>query len=101
VRGLTVSIVTTAKTDAEGKALLQALGMPFRARRIVAKTCLRIKAERPPKFKCEATIGARCAAVRAPSSAASGCAGCACAIWRARADSRPDQGELVRTQRCR
>ncbi|MGD9762635.1 MAG: 50S ribosomal protein L5 [Candidatus Binatia bacterium] len=31
VRGFTVSIVTTAKTDAEGKALLQALGMPFRA----------------------------------------------------------------------
>ncbi len=30
VRGLTVSIVTTAKSDAEGKALLQALGMPFR-----------------------------------------------------------------------
>lgn len=31
VRGLTISIITTAKTDAEGKALLQALGMPFRA----------------------------------------------------------------------
>jgi large subunit ribosomal protein L5 len=31
VRGLTVSIVTTAKSDAEGKALLQALGMPFRS----------------------------------------------------------------------
>lgn len=31
VRGLTVSIVTTASSDAEGKALLQALGMPFRA----------------------------------------------------------------------
>jgi large subunit ribosomal protein L5 len=31
VRGLTVSIVTTANTDAEGKALLRALGMPFRA----------------------------------------------------------------------
>jgi large subunit ribosomal protein L5 len=31
VRGLTVSIVTTAKSDAEGRALLQALGMPFRA----------------------------------------------------------------------
>lgn len=30
VRGLTISIVTTAKTDAEGKALLHALGMPFR-----------------------------------------------------------------------
>ena len=31
VRGLTVCINTTARTDAEGKALLQALGMPFRA----------------------------------------------------------------------
>jgi large subunit ribosomal protein L5 len=31
VRGLTVCINTTAQTDAEGKALLQALGMPFRA----------------------------------------------------------------------
>ena len=31
VRGLTVCINTTAKTDAEGKALLQAMGMPFRS----------------------------------------------------------------------
>ena len=31
VRGMTVCINTTAKTDAEGKALLQALGMPFRS----------------------------------------------------------------------
>jgi large subunit ribosomal protein L5 len=30
VRGLQVSIVTDAQTDREGKALLQALGMPFR-----------------------------------------------------------------------
>jgi large subunit ribosomal protein L5 len=30
VKGLTISIVTTARTDSEGKALLQALGMPFR-----------------------------------------------------------------------
>lgn len=29
VHGLTVSIVTTAKTDREGKALLTYLGMPF------------------------------------------------------------------------
>jgi len=28
-RGLTISIVTTAKTDSEGKALLRHLGMPF------------------------------------------------------------------------
>jgi large subunit ribosomal protein L5 len=31
VKGLTVVICTTARSDAEGKALLRALGMPFRA----------------------------------------------------------------------
>jgi large subunit ribosomal protein L5 len=31
IKGLTVCINTTARTDAEGKALLQALGMPFRS----------------------------------------------------------------------
>jgi large subunit ribosomal protein L5 len=31
VRGMTVCINTTARTDAEGKSLLQALGMPFRS----------------------------------------------------------------------
>ena len=31
VRGLTVTICTTARTDSEGKALLKALGMPFRS----------------------------------------------------------------------
>jgi large subunit ribosomal protein L5 len=31
IKGLTVVICSTAKTDAEGKALLRALGMPFRA----------------------------------------------------------------------
>lgn len=30
VKGMTISIVTTARTDNEGKALLRALGMPFR-----------------------------------------------------------------------
>lgn len=30
IKGLTISIVTTARTDSEGKALLTALGMPFR-----------------------------------------------------------------------
>ena len=32
LRGLSVSIVTTAKTDEEGLALLKNLGMPFRKR---------------------------------------------------------------------
>jgi large subunit ribosomal protein L5 len=31
VRGLEVTIVTTARTDDEGRELLRALGMPFRA----------------------------------------------------------------------
>lgn len=30
VRGMDISIITTAKTDEEGRALLKALGMPFR-----------------------------------------------------------------------
>jgi large subunit ribosomal protein L5 len=30
VKGMNISIVTTAKTDAEGRALLKGLGMPFR-----------------------------------------------------------------------
>lgn len=30
VRGMNITIVTSAQTDAEGKALLEALGMPFR-----------------------------------------------------------------------
>ncbi len=31
VKGLTITICTTARTDSEGKALLRALGMPFRS----------------------------------------------------------------------
>jgi large subunit ribosomal protein L5 len=31
VKGLTISIITTARTDPEGKALLRALGLPFRS----------------------------------------------------------------------
>ena len=31
IKGLNVSIVTTARTDEEGRALLKSLGMPFRA----------------------------------------------------------------------
>jgi large subunit ribosomal protein L5 len=30
IKGMNISIVTTAKTDAEGRALLAHLGMPFR-----------------------------------------------------------------------
>jgi large subunit ribosomal protein L5 len=30
IRGMDISIITTAKTDEEGRALLKELGMPFR-----------------------------------------------------------------------
>ncbi|HAC79453.1 MAG TPA: 50S ribosomal protein L5, partial [Deltaproteobacteria bacterium] len=30
VKGMTITVVTTARTDSEGLALLRALGMPFR-----------------------------------------------------------------------
>jgi large subunit ribosomal protein L5 len=32
IRGLEICIVTTARTDEEGRQLLEALGMPFRRR---------------------------------------------------------------------
>jgi large subunit ribosomal protein L5 len=31
IRGMNITIVTTAKTDEEGRALLGGLGMPFRS----------------------------------------------------------------------
>jgi large subunit ribosomal protein L5 len=31
VRGMDITVVTTAKTDDEGRALLKALGFPFKA----------------------------------------------------------------------
>ena len=78
MKGLTISITTTARSDFEGLTLLRALGMPFRgapsAKRAadgsaaqqrragssqrgtgigsrMAKTCLRVKATRKHKFK--------------------------------------------------
>ena len=56
VRGMDITIVTTARTNAEGRALLDAFGFPFRrargkARPHVAKKALVIKQQRKPKFK--------------------------------------------------
>jgi large subunit ribosomal protein L5 len=36
VRGMSITIVTTAKTDEEGRRLLELLGMPFAASRAQA-----------------------------------------------------------------
>ena len=36
IRGLQVSVVTTARTDEEGRALLTGMGMPFRKQNVAA-----------------------------------------------------------------
>ena len=36
VRGLDITLVTTAETDAQGKALLEAFGFPFRRQQVGA-----------------------------------------------------------------
>ena len=43
-RGMDITVVTTAKTDDEGRALLKALGFPFKENSYMAKTALRMKA---------------------------------------------------------
>ena len=56
-RGMDITIVTTARNDAEGRALLDAFGFPFRAGdRLdpMAKKALIEKQQRTPKFKVRA-----------------------------------------------
>ena len=80
VRGLTMCINTTARTDAEGKALLQGHGHAVpRVGGDCGEDVFAHQGSRPPKFKVRATIAVRCAAGRARSTAASGCAASACA----------------------
>ena len=50
-RGMDITFVTTAKNDDEGRALLKALGFPFKEASAMAKTSLTVKAARKPKFK--------------------------------------------------
>ena len=50
VRGMDITVVTTATNDDEGRALLKALGFPSREL-TVAKTALKNKAAKAPKFK--------------------------------------------------
>ena len=51
-RGMDITVVTTATTDEEGRALLRRLGFPFKEmRREMAKKALVIKAAAKPKFK--------------------------------------------------
>ena len=42
LRGMEISIVTTARTDEEGRRLLELLGMPFRLPKVIQAAFLRV-----------------------------------------------------------
>ena len=96
VRGMDITIVTTATTDDHGRALLQALGFPFRARpdptrsryeEHMAKKALIQKQQRAPKFKVRAYTRCRRCGRRGPCTASSACVGSASERWRTRVRS--------------
>ena len=93
VRGLDVTITTTAETDDQARALLQAIGLPFAA--ATARGGISTW-RRHPRRQAEAaaevqgartTRAATAAAGRAPCSRSSASAGSACASSRTRARS--------------
>ena len=83
-RGMDITIVTTARTERRGRALLDAFGFPFKRegqQHSMAKKALIQKQQRKPKFKVRAyTRCRRCGRPRS-STASSGCAASACASW--------------------
>ncbi len=86
VRGMNVTIVTTAETDDQGLALLQALGFPFRRDGAgvnrMAKKALVNKQQRTPKFKVRGyTRCRRCGRARSVYKRLRVCAGSACGRW--------------------
>src|SRR3954453_1464443 len=65
-RGMDITVVTTATNDDEGRALLRQLGFPFKGQGPRAKTSLKGKAARKPKFKVQGyTRCQRCGRPRA------------------------------------
>ena len=55
VRGMDITVVTTAKTDDEGRALLKHARLPVQGELTMAKTALVNKANRKPKFRSVGT----------------------------------------------
>ena len=82
VRGMDITVVTTATTDDEGRALLKPARLPVQGELTMAKTALINKAARSRSSRCAATPAASGAAVRTRCTASSACAGSACARWR-------------------
>ena len=101
VRGLDITITTTAKTDEEAYALLEAFGMPFTPRqrdpRATTPTSeepdhgqdvpARAPGTRPASTRPASTPAAAAAAARARCTASSACAASACASSRTTATS--------------
>ena len=95
VRGLDITITTTAASDEESFALLEALGMPFSRRAAPQAATARPELEgahgqgftaSPPAADAEVQdpglhAAAAAAAARAPCTGSSACAGSACASW--------------------
>ena len=83
VRGMDITIVTTAETDEHGRALLRALGFPFRrdgpgVNRMAKKALDQQAAGEGRSSRCARTRAAGVVAARARCTATSGCAGSAC-----------------------
>ncbi len=81
-RGMDITIVTTAKTDAAGRALLSALGLPVPQRGVTNNRWRKKHSSKssstPRSSRCAATHAVAVAADRARFSASSGCAGSVC-----------------------
>ena len=91
VRGMDITIVTTARTDAEGRALLDAFGFPFRRsnERLShgQEGTGREEQADARSSRSAATPAASAAAARARCTASSSCAASASASW-------PTTGEI-------
>ena len=84
-RGMDITIVTTARTDAEGRALLDAFGFPFRNGRQLTHPWPRRRSSSSRSAsrstRCGRTPAAAAAAGPIRCSASSACAASACASW--------------------
>src|SRR5690606_10553395 len=90
VKGMNVTIVTTARTDEEGRALLKYLGMPFppeQGERSWRKSRRWWQRPASRSSRSGSTTAARSAGGRVPSSGSSRCAGSASGCGRSAARS--------------
>src|SRR6476659_5068199 len=80
VRGMDITIVTTAETDDHGRALLRALGFPFRREgEVWPRRHSSTSSRGNPSSRCAVTPAVAGAAVRGRCTAPSGCVGSVCA----------------------